>query len=172
MEKSEKPTVTESQLEACAEGRFNGDYSRAYKELGVSPEDIVLENQQKPETSPNIGPCVHLGERAVHLSKALDSYAQSSRLKGFNEVSSRDEKINKRYSPVAIASIGSAQDSTRWAGDKEFAKAFGVDAMVEAGMDPGYSRAVSQVNAGKFFDEYTGPGNRKKLEKYRKILKK
>jgi hypothetical protein len=172
MEKAEKPSVTESQLDDIAEKRFNGDYQRAYDYLGVSPEDVVLESQSKPETSPKIGPCVNLGERAIHLSKALDSYAQSSRLKGFNEVSSLDEKINKRYSPVAIAAIGSAQDSTRWAGDNEFAKAFGVDVMAEAGMEPGYARAISQINAGKFFDEYTGPDNRKKLAKYRKILKK
>jgi hypothetical protein len=173
MEKSEKLSVTESQLEKHAESnRLNGDYNRAYKELGVSPEEIILDIDQKPETSPKIGPCVNLGERAIHLSKALDSYAQSSRLKGFNKVSPRDEKINKRYSPVTIAAIGSAQDSTRWAGDNEFAKAFGVDAMAESGMEPGYARAISQINAGKFFDEYTGPSNRKKLAKYRKILKK
>lgn len=172
MEKSEKPSITESQLEDIAEKRFNGDYARAYDYLKVSPEDIVIETQPNPETSPKNGPCVHLGERAVHLSKALDSYAQSSRLKGFNKVSSNKKEIIDKYSPVAIASIGSAEDLTRRAGDKEFADAFGVDALVESGLETGYARAVSQVNATKFYDKYTGPKNKKLLAKFRRQINK
>ena len=159
--------VTEKQLDDYVETR-NCSYSDAYEHFGVTPSEIVLENSQ-----PNAkkSPSVNLGERAIHLSNALNSYLRASKLDGFSRASGYKEHIQNHYDIEDINNIGGSEKRFTKTGDKEFSKAFGGRALIDAGYDAGFVKDELKANVNQFVAEHTGPYNRKNRTKLRKVLK-
>ena len=161
--------VTEKQLDDYVKTR-NCSYGDAYEHFGVTPSEVVLENSQ---TDTDKFPSVNLGERAIHLSNALDSYLRASKLDGFNRASGYKEHIQNRYDIEDIDNISGSEKRFTKTGDKEFFKAFGGRALIDAGYGAEFVHNELEGNIKQFVAEHTGPypDNRKNRAKLRKVLK-
>ena len=168
--------MNESEFDAYTERNHHGAYAEAYKKLGITPEDIVIDGGDNPVVEPlnqsRIGANVRLAERAMHLLEVIRSNSKASQLKGFNEASKKSESINRRYSRNDILRIGRAEVSNKNAGDNEFYEAYGSLALRAAGFSVVTVNYNAQLESEDFRAKLAGPSNRAKREKYKRVLLK
>lgn len=132
--------------------------------VGINPTDSAS------------GVSVNLGERALHLSGALDEYLSLSKLKGFGYAldSPHSKVLRQRYDDNAISRIDKGQQSHENKGDVKFRLAFGSQALIDAGVDPSdveFEEREGKEGSGRFKHLYVGPDNERYRTKFRKVLK-
>ncbi|NTW61306.1 hypothetical protein HGB24_01275 [Candidatus Saccharibacteria bacterium] len=162
------PSEIKASVERAVDDHDNGSNPRFNAEKLV--RDLLLQKGIELIEDENLdGPNVDLSEHRQHLSKALDLFLKHSQIVGFKE-SSHKPKIADRYSSDQIEKIGSGSDKILNKAYQEFQAAYGVDAMVEAGMTDYSARYNANLDATDFKEQHTGPNNRAKVKKLRSII--
>ncbi len=177
-----KHGTTESELDDYAERR-GCSYDEAFRHFGITrkeldnlnsptPSDIAVDTKVEnlPESP---APSVSIAERAINLSGALDDYLAYSRTSGFvRALESHNTDIYRRYDDHRIVRVIESKKPYRTKGDAKFHKAFGVQALANAGYDLESTEHEAQMSANRFIDTYTGPENESARSKFRRVLKK
>ena len=175
--------TTEARLDTLA-GSL-GSYSDAYYWLGITRAELDAMNKDElpllslevKQIEPSIS--VNLGERALHLSAALDEYEAYSRSNGFDKALKTPHKaeLHTRYDDEAIGRIVDSQESHIDKAESEFSIAYGLRQMLEGGADPIEEKYKARMQENRFIHSHIGPdkkGEHTKLhrrEKLRKTLK-
>jgi hypothetical protein len=157
----------------------NGDEQLRFNfedENNLTPDESALEFKRGSEKI-SYGTSIDLAKRALYLDMALgEGYLKLSKLLGLDYASGLDssygEDIRNRFSEEKLNSIRRSQPKHNDSGDRYFHIGFGAQEMKKADVDPKEIKRMELSESDKFINELTGPKNRNRRNRLRRLWTK